>query len=166
MEPKENKRADHIHPQHGEERSGKSFHELAFHALKENNLRITKSRLAVIECLGNSVVPLSPKSIYESLIHDYKIKIDQVSVYRILEAFSQLNLVHQVFPSGNYLSCTTRCEHNSNHIILNCLKCGKVNEIHMDWSTIYKIFEIVKNKFDFQPLKQMFQIDGMCKQCR
>jgi Fe2+ or Zn2+ uptake regulation protein len=154
------------HHQHGDGCSGKSFQQLAFDALKENNFRITKSRLALIECLANTTVPLSPKSIFDSLINDYKIKIDQVSVYRILETFSQLNLVHQVFPSGDYLSCTTRCEHNSNHIILNCIKCSKVNEIHMDWNPIYKIFENVKEKFQFEPIKQMFQIDGICKQCR
>ena len=153
------------HENHASDCNGKEFQELAFDAMKEANLRITKPRLAVIECLAQSEVPLSPKSIYDSVLKNGGLKIDQVSVYRILEAFAQLNLIHQVFPSGDYLPCTTRCEHNPNHIILNCTKCGKVTEIHLDWNYINKIFENVKNKFDFEPEKQMFQIDGKCTQC-
>lgn len=154
------------HSSHGSTCNGKSFHELAFEAMKQHNMRVTKSRVAVIQCLENAVVPLSPKSIYESLLHEYHIKIDQVSVYRILEAFTQLNLIHQVFPSGDYLSCHTRCETNPNHIILNCTKCNKVTEVHLDFQTIANIFSSVKDKFSFAALNHMFQIDGICKQCQ
>lgn len=154
------------HEHHAIDCNGKSFQDLAFEALKEADLRITKPRLAVIECLGRSEIPLSPKNIYETVLKKGDVKIDQVSVYRILEAFAQLQLIHQVFPSGDYLPCTTRCEHDPNHIILNCTKCGKVTEIHLDWNDIHKIFENIKNNFNFEPAKQIFQIDGICAQCR
>jgi len=163
MEMSENNGSNHS--VHGAQCNGKTFKELAFEAMKENNLRITKSRLAVIQCLENAVVPLSPKSIYESLLQDYHIKIDQVSVYRILEAFLHLKLIHQVFPSGDYLSCHTRCEMNPNHIILNCIKCNKVTEVHLDVQTISNILASVKERFSFEPINHMFQIDGTCKQC-
>ncbi|MGY3804841.1 Fur family transcriptional regulator [Pigmentibacter ruber] len=160
------KEIQHTHSSHGDHCNGKSFKELAFEAMKENNLRITKSRLAVIQCLENSKVPLSPKSIFDSLLKDYNIKIDQVSVYRILEAFIQLKLIHQVFPSGDYLSCHTRCEENPNHIILNCIKCHKVMEVHLDIETISSILLSIQEKFQFEPINHMFQIDGNCEQCR
>ncbi len=161
----ENKYSLKGHEYHANDCNGKTFQNLAFEALKEANLRITKPRLAVIECLANSEIPLSPKSIFDSVLKKGGLKIDQVSVYRILEAFNQLNLIHQVFPSGDYLPCTTRCDLNSNHIILNCTKCGKVTEIHLDWNYIHKIFENVKNKFNFEPTNQMLQIDGLCALC-
>jgi Fe2+ or Zn2+ uptake regulation protein len=154
------------HEHHSSTCNGKLFQDFAFDALKAAQFRITKPRLAIIGCLAHSEVPLSPKNIYENLLKNSDIKVDQVSVYRILETFTQLNLIHQVFPSGDYLPCTTRCEKNSNHIILNCTKCGKVTEVDLEWHNINMIFENVKNKFHFQPAKQMFQIDGICHECR
>jgi Fe2+ or Zn2+ uptake regulation protein len=154
------------HENHAIDCNGREFQDLAVEALQNANFRITKPRIAVIECLAHSKAPLSPKSIYEKVIHSGEFKIDQVSVYRILETLAQLNLIHQVFPSGDYLPCTTRCEQNPNHIILNCTKCEKVTEIHLDWNYIHNIFENVNNKFKFTPAKQMFQIDGNCEKCR
>ncbi|APJ04015.1 Fur family transcriptional regulator [Silvanigrella aquatica] len=154
----------HVH--HSGYCNGKLFKDAAFDALKAAHCRITRPRLAVIECLAQATVPLSPKNIYEYVLQNNDDKIDQVSVYRILETFIQLNLIHQVFPSGDYLPCTTSCEKNSNHIILNCIHCGKVTEIDIDGNDILKIYEYIKNKIYFLPAKNRIQIDGMCHSCQ
>ncbi|WP_186645052.1 Fur family transcriptional regulator [Fluviispira vulneris] len=157
---------NYSHAHHAEGCSGKSFYDIAVSSLKEAKCRITKPRLAVIECLADSAVPLSPKSIYEKVQTKNNLNVDQVSVYRILEALTKLGLVHQVFPSGEYLSCNTRCEVNPNHVMLNCIQCGKVEEIHLDWSFIYKIFERVRRTSQFDAKKHMLQLDGICVKCQ
>ncbi|KAB8033255.1 Fur family transcriptional regulator [Fluviispira multicolorata] len=157
---------NYSHAHHEKGCNGKSFYDIAVSSLKDSKYRITKPRLAVIECLADSKIPLSPKCIFENVQRKKNLNVDQVSVYRILETLMLLGLVHQVFPSGEYLSCSTQCETNPNHIMLNCTQCGKVEEIHLEWSFIYKIFERIKTLSQFEPKKHILQIDGICSQCQ
>ena len=63
-------------------------------ALKENGLRVTKSRIAVATILiKNYGKPLSSEEIYQKVKSSKILNCDQVSVYRTLSKFEELNLV-------------------------------------------------------------------------
>lgn len=146
--------------------NGKSFHCIASESLKSFNLKITKPRLAVIQCLESTNSPLSPKEILEKINKEKGIKIDKVSVYRVLESLNELGLIHQVYPSGDYVSCHTVCEKKPSHIILNCLKCHKTNEVNIESQIIDSLFEEVKKKTKFMSMGHTMQINGHCFHCQ
>jgi Fe2+ or Zn2+ uptake regulation protein len=146
--------------------NGKSFQKIANETLKSVNFKITKPRLAVISCLENAEKPLSPKNIFEQITHKNVTKIDQVSVYRVLQSLTELGLVHQIYPSGDYVSCHTSCEKNPSHVLLNCLKCNKTLEMQLDFNFIESIYEKIKIRAKFNPTGHMMQINGICNECQ
>jgi Fe2+ or Zn2+ uptake regulation protein len=156
----ENTHCHHIHC------NGKSFQKIANETLKSVNFKITKPRLAVINCLETAKKPLSPKNIFEQIKQKNESKIDQVSVYRVLESLTQLGLVHQIYPSGDYVSCHTSCEKKPSHILLNCSKCNETLEMQLEWNFIESIFEKIKISAKFNPIGHMMQINGICVECQ
>ena len=144
----------------------KSFQEIVYETFKSWTFKITKPRLAVIHCLENAKKPLSPKNIFEQIKQENKSKIDQVSVYRVLESLTQLGLVHQIYPSGDYVSCQTSCEKKPSHILLSCIKCKNTSEMQLEWNFIESIFGKIKLSAKFNPVGHMMQINGVCMECQ
>lgn len=141
-----------------------NFIEACSNAFRESGGRVTETRLAVVRCLANSQQPLTAKEIFDKL--DRKSKIDQVSVYRILEALLELDLVHQVFPSGGYIPCHhTSCE-QSFHILTRCSSCNAIEESHVPADKVEPLVSYLKNKKKFYPDVHVIQINGLCVSCK
>lgn len=133
-------------------------------AFRDSGGRVTETRLSVVRCLAQSAVPLTAKEIFEMI--DKKMKIDQVSVYRILEALSDLDLVHQVFPGGGYIPCHhTSCE-ETYHILTCCTVCDAIEETHVPSDRLEPLLSFLKNKKKFYPDEHVFQLNGICGSCR
>lgn len=144
-----------------------SFKQIALLTLKKAGSRITKPRMAVIDCLDQSTEPLTAKEITESIQADSRqSELDPVTTYRILDRFTELGLVHQIAPSGRYLPCThLRCQEKY-HVLLRCLSCHKVDEQHVPGRILSPFFEFLENQLHFHSAQQVFQLDGYCMACR
>jgi Fe2+ or Zn2+ uptake regulation protein len=145
----------------------KNFQSIATKVLKRAGARLTKPRLAVIECLEQNSAPLTTKEIIEAIQQDHQqVDIDPVTAYRILDRFCELGLVHQIAPSGRYLACThLRCQEHY-HVLLRCVTCHQVEERHVPQEVISPFFWYLSKNLQFQVQEHVFQLDGYCAGCR
>ncbi len=143
----------------------KTFVEIANESLKAASFKITKPRLAVINCLADSNLPLSPKKVFEKIKNSGDDDIDQVSVYRALDSLREVGVIHQVFPSGDYVSCQTGCEKEPSHILTQCVSCGVISEVALGTDFIHDLFQKILTQTQFKPQSHVMQINGICAEC-
>jgi Fe2+ or Zn2+ uptake regulation protein len=145
-----------------------NFKELCIKTLRDSGARLTRPRLALIECLANSKVPLSPKVILQKTAEqlDEQETIDTVTVYRILDRFTELGLVHQVAPNGDYIACMHLACEASTHIMTHCLACQAAQEIHLPEEILAPMLWYLRSQNQFEVKKHLFQLDGICSACK
>ena len=152
---------------HSCENAHLSFTKVCLEVLRESGARVTQPRRAVISCLGKADKPLSAREVYEEISCDSSVSsVDQVSVYRILETLSELELVHQIFPSGKYIPCLhSNCD-NIVHVIVRCTSCEAINELNIPQETFAPMQAYLQTKYDFFLDQQVFQVNGLCASCK
>ena len=128
--------------------------------LKTSGNKITKPRMLVLAFLASSKKPVSAQKI----VHTLKGKIDQVTVYRILEMFKKSNLVNQIdFQDGNAYFELKDIKHDHHHII--CTNCKKVKDFkgpaHQKLIT-----KVLQNTPEFSEItSHSFELFGLCRSC-
>lgn len=135
--------------------------ERIFQKLRSNGLRVTDQRRAVVSFLEGSGKSVSIKEIHRNLVKS-GVKIDEVSVYRIIEAFKDLDLIH-INSEGRVNLCShLSCAH-SFHYSTECSDCKLIMEPDLNLENekaLAKIFGLsLKN------IKHV-QVSIKCKDCR
>ena len=134
--------------------------------LKNSGVKVTKCRVAVMQCLVASPLSLSPREILETISKDRSSKdVDQVSIYRILETFQKLGLVHQVYPSGGFIACSHIDCQGELHVLIHCGSCHKTAEIDVPKEVFYPTQWYLKANYGFTYQNNLFQLDGVCSAC-
>jgi Fe2+ or Zn2+ uptake regulation protein len=142
------------------------FREACLKALRAEGGRITKQRLAVIDCFSKAKAPLSASQIFIKANELASPEtLDKVSVYRTLEKFLELNLIHRVTPTGEYIACTHQLCRNVHHVLSRCTECQKVNEVHVPSEAISPLLDHMKRSHSFTPDSHLLHIDGTCTAC-
>ena len=143
------------------------FLETSLQVLRSAGCRITRSRIAVIECIARSDQPLSAPAIYEQLSRhgDDAVSLDKASVYRILDTLSQLHLVHRVTPEGTYLACNHRSCKHSHHVLSRCTQCNDVREVDVPSEVVAPLLFHMKHTLQFVPDSHLLHMDGICSEC-
>lgn len=127
--------------------------------LAERGHHVTQPREVVFTLLLNSP---SPQSMSE-LIAKASGQVDRVSVYRNIELFEELGIVHRIYVGWKYkLELSDQFLAHHHHLI--CLNCGKVIDIE-DEKHLEEFTAEVAKRFGFQPRGHQFEIDGYCKEC-
>ncbi len=135
-------------------------------ALRESGARITRPRMAVIGCLADSCDALSPREIADTITADRAApRVDQVSIYRVLEILSRLGLVHQVYPSGGFVACTHIGCQSAFHALTRCEMCQNTEEIDIPESIMTPLRRYLGETAGFTATGQILQIDGTCRAC-
>ena len=130
--------------------------------LKNSSLRITTQRLEVLKCLLSA--PASISEIIQKLSAKNK-AVDRVTVYRIVENFSELGLVHLLLPNSQYALCShALCSHEQ-HILVRCKSCGDLEEYDVPEKIFKPLAEYLKRISGFKAAPSHFQLDGICKAC-
>lgn len=120
---------------------------------------LTQARELVFLTLLNSSKPLSLRELYTQISS----KVDRASVYRNIELFEKLGIVHRIYIGWKYkLELSDQFIAHHHHLI--CLSCGKVIDIK-DERHIDEFTRDIARQFDFQPRSHQFEIDGYCKEC-
>lgn len=92
--------------------------------LRQAGFRVTKHRLALLEILAGSKVPLSASRLRSVLGQ----RLDEATVYRALEAFVGAGLVYRVdFQHGHAHYEFLVPGHHHHHIV--CRGCGTVEDV-------------------------------------
>jgi Fe2+ or Zn2+ uptake regulation protein len=143
---------------------------MAIDILKSRGYRQTKPRMLVLQTLDAATVPLSPYEIADR-IKELGEKGDVVSVYRILQALEDNDLVHRVLASGKYRKCHLAPEadchrHQAQHCHHNlvCRQCGGIEEVHCPGMDL--IEQALGAQSSFQIESHALEFTGLCGTCR
>lgn len=127
--------------------------------LKSHGHQITRAREAVFKLLLHSELQTLSEILSKS-----NGSVDRVSVYRNLDLFERLGIVHRIYIGWKYkieLSDTFTGHHHH----LSCLQCGKIIDIK-DHTSIDEFIEAVAKEFNFKPRRHQFEVDGYCEACQ
>lgn len=135
--------------------------------LRRAGSRVTQPRMALLRCLLQAKTPLSPREILQDIQKDKTLaKVDQVSIYRNLEALSELGLVHQVSPSGAWIGCSHVDCQTPSHMLLRCSRCMTTQELDIPKEILDPLVEHLARKHSFSARQDLLQMDGVCGRCR
>lgn len=127
------------------------FLEYAKKILRKNNQKLTTTRLWLLRELGNEKKVVTP---YEILHKKHETNIDITTIYRNLELFELLGLIHKISSLGWYIACNHYHECESHDLIV-CKNCNKIQETHIPEETK-----------DLLWLTQWaIELNGYCKKC-
>lgn len=127
--------------------------------LKDNGYSVTKARETVFKLLLSP----EPQSISQ-LLKKANDEINRVSVYRSIELFERLGIVHRLQVGWKYkLELSDQFVGHHHH--LTCLGCGEIIDIE-DEKHIEEFISQVVERYEFKLRRHQFEIDGYCKGCR
>ena len=88
---------------------------------------LTPSRTIVIKTLSNHLKPTSAYELQKEINKDIKNKLNISTVYRVLEFWMKLGLIHKISTINKYLICFSPNEKHT-HMLNFCTICEKVVE--------------------------------------
>jgi Fur family ferric uptake transcriptional regulator len=135
-----------------------SNREAILELLRVNGASVTKPRLALIDLLEGSE-PLGVEEVYLSL----KGNVDRASIYRTINLFVELGIVHKVNIGWKYkieLSDTFSDHHHH----LTCTTCNSVTTISA--SELENFIVRISKAANFVPTTHQIEIQGKCVNCQ
>lgn len=127
--------------------------------LKNNGLKLTPRRQAMIQLFVDSGAHLTPEEVWKKL-HQQFTKCGLPSVYRNLESLVECGILARIQLTDrkkHYGLCTVGHEHHHHHI--TCIKCGKVDEI-----TDCPLTHTVEIN-GYRVISHFLQLNGICGNC-
>lgn len=126
------------------------------------NLRDTQPRRLVLKALMNMQKPASHKEIHE-WIKKQDAATNLVTVYRTLEIFEEIGIIHHHSRSGGIMLCSIS-EKTGHHGFLSCEQCGKVEEFCN--KNLCSQEDQIAKEAGFKPRNRMSEITGLCAKCQ
>lgn len=131
--------------------------------LRQNGLRATQGRLAIVRLLDGSTVPMTLAEIHEKV---KKTGCDFATVFRFISILEKKNLVERVA----WIDGTTRHEirprdgHHHHHHYLICRTCHKVEPI--DECVVGRFENQIAKKRGYAGISHSLQLSGVCPDCQ
>lgn len=128
--------------------------------------RFTDKRRDILANLINTKQPLSAYDLAELYHKNSGQKIQPMSVYRILDFFIEMNLVHKLPTLNKYVVCShIACKHtHQDQYFVVCKRCGDTQEISMNAKLTKELNESVAS-VGFQLIDAQFELFGLCEDC-
>lgn len=141
-----------------------TFIQFAQDILKRNNYKLTGPRILVLEILNAAEKPMNAYDI-AAVAKGSNGKVDTSTVYRMLEVFKNLGLVHFVREVQGYVRCQdfschqlTHCHHQ-----FVCRNCSVVKEVHF---ADQDFLDALKKQFkQFSVEAHYLELAGLCDTC-
>ena len=92
----------------------------------KNKKSLTPTRLLIIKTLYNHNIPQSAYELQNELNKD-KLNINISTIYRVLEFWIKIGLLHKIASINKYFICSTPKEKHI-HMLNYCTKCNKIYE--------------------------------------
>ena len=88
--------------------------------------------------------------------------VGRMTVYRTLDLLTELGLVRPIFQGSGAMHYILLAEGNHHHLI--CIHCNQV--IEFDECGTEGLVEMLGSKFGFTVRSHLFEIYGICRECR
>jgi len=129
--------------------------------LRSNGYKITRPRRQILNVLDQTDRPLTPYGI-QKLIQEDGNYLDHVTIYRVLDLFYTLKLVHRVLSVGGFKKCTLGNEEGC-HRYMICRICKEVQEFAD--KALCDMENEVAGKYGFHPEHHLTEFSGVCANC-
>lgn len=126
--------------------------------LKVNGIRVTKSRLDILNLLQNSD-PMTADDIYENL-QDKGAKLS--SIYRNLSILVDENILTKIVGIDNFSYFQLNSHNHKHH--LTCKECKKT--IPLENCPIHKLEDEIEKSSGFIITNHIFEFVGICPDCQ
>ncbi len=128
--------------------------------LVNQGFRVTQARAAVLDFLVKTQKPVDVVAI-EAYLAKNMIDADQVTIYRMLEAFVEKNIIERLdFHEGKFRYELIKGEHH--HLI--CESCGTITDISD--CPIENIEQSILKNQKFLVKRHALEFFGYCRQCQ
>jgi len=131
--------------------------------LKENNLKYTKQREAILKTLYDHPDHFTPENLYLLVKKNYPdLNTGITTVYRTLNLLEENDIATSISfgSSGKKFELGNKPHHD--HLI--CEKCGEIVEFEDE--KIEKLQENIAKMHDFKLTDHLMQLYGICKKCQ
>lgn len=126
--------------------------------LTQHGYRLTTARKTTFQLLDTP----EPQAMTD-IIARARSTIDRVTVYRNIELFEKLGIVHRLMAGWKY-KLELSDDFISHHHHMSCIDCGTLIDIADDAQIESFIHEVsIKHAFTVQ--KHSFEIEGLCRKC-
>src|SRR5699024_3189361 len=132
----------------------------AINTLKEEEIRITPQRHAVLEYLLESEAHPTADEIYEALEEKFP-NMSVATVYNNLRVLRKVGLVREL----TYGDDSSRFDCNmSDHYHISCNNCGKIVDFH--YPTLDEVESLAEQVTGFKVSHHRMELYGTCKECQ
>ena len=132
--------------------------------LRENGLKITPKREAILDFFLKNKIYATPEEVWKSLKNNFK-KLGLPTIYRNLEEFNQIGILTKIEGDENrfyYALCEAENPFSHHHHIV-CIKCHKVGLVEI--CNFDEITKKIEKMSGFKVIEHSLQIKGICKNC-
>lgn len=126
--------------------------------LRSNGFSTTKTRIAVFKALYGE----EPQSMHDIIIK-LENNVDRASVYRTIDLFETLGIVHRLHVGWKYKIELSDSFHSHHHHI-NCTSCGLLIPLPVD-TAIEESVENISKEYGFTHTSHQIEIKGICPKC-
>lgn len=131
--------------------------------LRATGRRMTRTRQAVLALLERTRQPLSATEIFDQL-HQEKVSIDLVTVYRTLHVLKELGLVVQLDLHQEGLLRYELKEGRKHHHHIRCQVCGHIVDLLL--CPLKKVTKLIERQTRFIVDEHTLEFTGLCPECQ
>ena len=121
--------------------------------LRKSGSKVTKQRKMVLDILLRKNQPMSQSEIFGKCTD-----IDFASVFRTIQLFLSIGIVHKINMCDNKIRYEIAGENPHHHI--SCSKCGKIESIDLC------IVDDVQKMTDYNITNHTMEFQGICPDCK
>ena len=133
-----------------------------FQWLTREGIRPTTIRLLILEILGDSPRALRAKEILEAIRS--RRRVNKVTVYRILEDFTQRGVVRRLSLEGRVNHYELACEHHPPHPHFQCQACREIQ--CLDPAPMIRVWSELQGPLGNRADHIDIRVEGLCHKCR
>ena len=126
--------------------------------LQDNKLKLTQARLDLIDLLSEHEEAMTPYKMIDLFKEKGKI-YSPITIYRVLDSFMSVNLVHKVYSINSYIRCADLDHTDHDHRLLVCTECNSVMVTPSEQT------EAEVNVPGFHSKKIVDEVIGLCGKC-
>ncbi|WP_192954853.1 Fur family transcriptional regulator [Gallaecimonas mangrovi] len=130
---------------------------------RQSGRQWTSQRADVLSVLADCRGPVTAYELLDAIkaVHPNP---KPATVYRALEFFMELGLVHKLDSANRFVLCSHQHEHHHRAQFLICDSCGHVDEVPVP-GNLLKLLESEADKLGFTMADKGLEIHGKCRDC-
>ena len=129
---------------------------------KQLPMTLTSLRKAVLFSLWNAQKPLKAYDILDYLVK-IKPNMTAATVYRALDYFMGLGLLHKIESIQSYTLCTSPEQHRPSEMLMVCHACHQVIEVYN--VRLCELLRQLASDEIFQLSQDVIELRGLCVHC-